>query len=112
MVWFGMVTMLAGGGKSLRTIAKTSSLIASVFAPNLLPGGKRTSFYSIQMLARKHPEWYRDDLAVLLDMHADGRMDPTIAAVWKLDEVPVAADGLAHGAMPGKQVIAIPSQSG
>lgn len=111
LVWFGMVTMLSGGRRDVRKILKTTSSIGAVFAPNLLPGGKRTSFYSIQMLARKHPDWYREDLAALLAMLADGRIDPQIAAVWSLHEVPAATEGLAHGAMPGKQVIAVEPQN-
>ena len=97
--------MLSSGRRDLRKILKTASLVGAVFAPNLVPGGKRTSMYSIQVLARKHPDWYREDLATLLEMLADGAIDPQVAAVWNLDEVPAAVDGLAHGALPGKQVI-------
>ena len=104
-MWFGMVTMLSGGQRDLAKIAKTALLVGAVFAPNLVPGGKRTSLYSIQLLARKHPDWYRQDLAALLQMLVEGDIEPRIAKVWSLREVPAAADGLAHGALPGKQVI-------
>lgn len=112
LVWFGMITMLAEGKRDVRKILKTASLVGAAFAPNLLPGGKRTSLYSIQTLARKHPDWYRDDLAALLELLAEGQIDPHIAAVWGLDEVPAAAVGLAHGAMPGKQVINVAAVRG
>ncbi|MDH3754834.1 MAG: zinc-binding dehydrogenase [Acidimicrobiia bacterium] len=105
LVWFGMVTMLTGGTRDLSKSAKTIGNVLPVFARNLVPGGKRTSLYSIQMLARKHPDWYREDLSILFGMLSRGEIDPTIAAVWKLDEVPAAAADMAAGALPGKQVI-------
>ncbi len=105
LVWFGMVTMLSSGRRDLAKIAKTASLVGAVFAPNLVPGGKRTSLYSIQLLARIHPDWYRQDVAALLRMLVEGDIEPRIAKVWSLSEAPAAADGLAHGALPGKQVI-------
>ncbi len=107
LVWFGMVTMLSHGRRRVRNIAETGARVVSVFGRNLVPGGKRVTFYSIQMLAKKHPEWYRDDLTALLAMLADGRIHPEVAAVWKLDEVAAAVEGLAKGAIPGKQVIAL-----
>ncbi|MDH3296282.1 MAG: zinc-binding dehydrogenase [Acidimicrobiia bacterium] len=107
LVWFGMVTMLTHGQRNLRDMARTTATVASVFGPNLLPGGKRTRFYSIQMLARKHPDWYQQDLTALLTMLVEDRIAPQIAAVWSLDEVPGAAQGLAGGALPGKQVIGV-----
>jgi hypothetical protein len=51
-----------------------------VFAENLCPGGRRTSLYSIQKFARRHPEWYRQDLANLLTLLVDGEIAPHIAA--------------------------------
>jgi NADPH2:quinone reductase len=108
MVWFGMVTLLSGGARDLRRSARTVGNVAAVFAQNLRPGGKRTSLYSIQKLARRHPDWYRDDLAALFAMLADGKINPHVAAVWKLDEVPAAIAALAAGgALPGKQVVAV-----
>ena len=71
------------------------------------PGGKRTSLYSIQWLARRHPDWYRDDLATLFAMLADGKLAPHIASVVTLDEVPAALANLAGHGPPGKQVIAV-----
>ena len=84
MVWFGMVTLLSGGARDLRRSAQTVGNVVAVFARNLLPGGKRTSIYSIQKLARAHADWYRADLVSLLDLLADGAIQPRIAAVWEL----------------------------
>lgn len=107
MVWFGMVTLLSGGARDLLRSARTVGNVAAVFAQNLRPGGKRTSLYSIQKLARSHPDWYRADLAALFAMLAEGAIHPRIAAVWNLRDVPQAVTAFAKGSMPGKQVIAI-----
>jgi NADPH:quinone reductase len=108
LVWFGMVTLLSGGARDWRGSAKTAGAFVLALLGNLRPGGKRTSIYSIQWLARRHPDWFRDDLATLLAMLADNDIAPHIAAVRKLDEVPTALTSLASHAPPGKQVIAIP----
>lgn len=106
-VWFGIVTMLSRGQRDAGKIAKTTGVVVSVFGRNVVPGGKRVKFYSIQMLAKKHSDWYREDLSTLLTMLADGQIAPKIATAWKLDEVAAAAEGLAQGSLPGKQVIAV-----
>ena len=45
--------------------------------------------------------------SLLIDMLERGDIDPCVATEWNLDEVPAAVEGLAHGAMPGKQVIVV-----
>ena len=107
MVWFGMVTLLSGGARDLRRSARTVANVASVFAQNLRPGGKRTALYSTQKLARRHPDWYRADLTTLLALMADGTIRPRVAAVWTLSDVPRAVTAFAKGSRPGKQVIAV-----
>ena len=107
LVWFGMVTLLSRGARDWRSSAKTLGNVALAFAGNLRPRGKRTSFYSIQVLGRRHPDWYRNDLATLLAMLAEGKLAPQIAAVLTLEEVPAALANLAGHGPPGKQVIAV-----
>ena len=41
---------------------------------NILPNGKRATFYTIYTLKSKHPEWFREDLALLLELLAEGRI--------------------------------------
>ncbi len=107
LVWFGMVTALSHGRRDLSRMARTAATVVAALSSNVVPGGKRARFYSIQQLARKHPEWYRSDLTDLVNMRSRHEIDPEVAAVWKLDEVPIAVAGLAKGALPGKQVIAV-----
>jgi len=112
LVWFGMVNFLSGGRRDVASIAKTLATVMSVFGRNLVPGGKRTTVYSIQRLAEKHPGWYQEDLSLLLSMLAEGRIRPQIAAEWTLEDVPAAVAGLAHGALAGKQVINLARRHG
>jgi hypothetical protein len=85
-VWLGTVSDRGWHG-----IAKTAGNLAAAFAENLRPGGRRTSVYSIQILARRHPGWYRSDLATLLGLLTDNKIAPHIAAVHKLGEAPTAS---------------------
>jgi len=107
LVWFGMITFLSRGARDWPKTAKTLANVGLVFAENLRPGGRRTSMYSIQTLARRHPDWYRQDLATLYAMLADGKLAPQIAAVLSLDEVPAALANLAGHGPPGKQAISV-----
>jgi NADPH2:quinone reductase len=106
LVWFGMITLLSHGGRHWRGSASTAWNLARAFTANLLPGGKRTSLYSIQTLARRHPEWYRQDLAALMAMLAQGKLLPRIASVRTLEQVPSGLGNLAGQGPTGKQVIA------
>ncbi len=107
LVWYGMVTVLSGGRRDWGGTAKMAGILALALLGNLRPGGKRTSLYSIQWLARRHPEWFRADLTTLLAMLAADEIAPHIAAVRTLDEVPAALLSLAGHGPPGKQVVAI-----
>lgn len=102
LIWFGMVTLPSARGRTLAGVT-------AALTRNLWPGGKRTSLYSIQTLARRHPQWYRHDLAALLELLDGKQIDPQIAARWTLDQVPEALSMLARGALTGKQVIAASS---
>jgi hypothetical protein len=42
-----------------------------------LPNGHATAFYSIGAMRRKHPDWFREDLATLFDMLQEGRIAPS-----------------------------------
>jgi NADPH2:quinone reductase len=95
------------GYRGVEGMLKGAGTLALALLENARPGGKRTSLYSIQWLARRHPDWYRADLAVLLALLADHEIAPRIGAVRNLDEVPTALMSLAGHAPPGKQVIAI-----
>jgi NADPH:quinone reductase-like Zn-dependent oxidoreductase len=66
---------------------------------------RRASLYSIQTTARRHPDRYRHDLALLLDQLARGELTPTVSRIVGLEDVPAALAALARGEVYGKQVI-------
>ena len=66
LVWFGLVTVLSGGRRDWVGTAKMAAILALAFLGNLRPGGKRTSLYSIQWLARRHPDWFRSNMPLCL----------------------------------------------
>ena len=72
-----------------------------------LPNGHATAFYSIGAMRRKHPDWFREDLATLFAMLATGRIDPAVAEVMPLSEVRRAHERIEAGEVQGKLVMRV-----
>ncbi len=72
-----------------------------------LPNGHATAFYSIGAMRRKHPEWFREDLATLFGMLAEGRFDPVVAEVIPLAKVREAHERVEAGDVKGKLVLRV-----
>jgi NADPH:quinone reductase len=72
---------------------------------SLPPKRKRTAFYDIRPLKRKHPEWFREDLTALFDLLAAGKLHPVISARLPLDEVVRAHELVEHAEVEGKVVL-------
>jgi NADPH:quinone reductase-like Zn-dependent oxidoreductase len=72
-----------------------------------LPNGHATAFYSIGAMRRKHPEWFREDLARLLSMLSEGRIAPVVAEVVPLAEVRQAHERVEAGTVAGKLVLRV-----
>lgn len=72
-----------------------------------LPNGHATAFYSIGAMRRKHPDWFREDLARLFAMGAEGRIVPVVAEVLPLAEVQQAHVRLEAGTVAGKLVLRV-----
>jgi NADPH:quinone reductase-like Zn-dependent oxidoreductase len=75
-----------------------------------LPNGHATAFYSIGAMRRKHPDWFREDLATLFEMLAAGRLDPVVAEVLPLAEVRRAHERVEAGEVSGKLVLRVTEQ--
>ena len=74
-----------------------------------LPNGHATAFYSIGAMRRKHPEWFREDLAALFGMLSEGRIAPVVAEVLPLDAVRQAHERVEAGEVTGKLVLRVSS---
>ncbi len=72
-----------------------------------LPNGHATAFYSIGAMRRIHPDWFREDLATLFEMLADGRITPVVAEVLPLSEVRQAHDRVEAQDVAGKLVLRV-----
>lgn len=72
-----------------------------------LPNGHATALYSIGAMRRKHPDWFREDLATLFEMLAEGRIAPVVAEVLPLSEVRQAHARVEAGDVAGKLVLRV-----
>lgn len=79
--------------------------IARMYLWGLLPGGKRTRFYSINVMRGRHPEWFKRDLAHLFDLLEDGEIKPRVAERISFDQVADAHRRLEAGGLEGKIVL-------
>jgi len=70
-----------------------------------LPGGKRVSLYSINLMRAQHPGWFREDLGRLFGLLAAGAIRPRVARRVSFDEVIEAHRLLEGGGLDGKLVL-------
>ena len=105
VVAYGLGSTVANGRQTLRAIVTSSLAWLWAFSFNLVPGYKSVKLYSIQMLKRRHPSWFREDLEELLTLLSDGRIQPLVAARFPLREAAKAQEMLAAGSTVGKLVL-------
>jgi NADPH:quinone reductase-like Zn-dependent oxidoreductase len=72
---------------------------------SLPPGRKHVAFYDTRTMKRKHPDWYRDDLARLYELLAAGKLNPVIAGRLPLDQAVTAHRELEQAKVQGKLVL-------
>lgn len=72
---------------------------------SLPPSHKHGAFYDIRARAKRHPEWFREDLATLLALLAAGRLRPVIAERLPLAEVVRAHQLVEQAGVQGKLVL-------
>ncbi len=87
--------------------------IARLYLWRLLPDGKHANFYSINVMRARHAAWFKEDLAQLFALLANGAIRPRIAARISFDEVAQAHRRLESGGLDGKLVLCpeLPSRS-
>lgn len=79
--------------------------IARIYLWGLMPRGKRTRFYSINVMRARHPEWFKEDLAYLFQLLRDRRIKPKVAERISFDRVIDAHTRLESGGLEGKLVL-------
>ena len=110
--------------RSFRSLRKGGSLIAygfydaamgkggsvpldflSVVFMNLLPNGRKASFYGIGQLREKHPDWFKEDLAALFQLLEAGKIKPTIERRIKLEDAQEAHTLIESAVVKGRIVM-------
>jgi NADPH:quinone reductase-like Zn-dependent oxidoreductase len=76
-----------------------------MFTMNLVPDKRIFMLYSIQTLKRLKPDWFYEDLTLLLNLLKQGKIKPIIAAKMPLNEAAKAHELLAGGSVEGKIVL-------
>ena len=81
------------------------AMIARMYLWGCLPGGKRTRFYSINVMRARHPDWFKEDLAGLFQLLSERRIEPKVAERISFADVPNAHRRLETGGLEGKLVL-------
>ena len=105
VVAYGLGSTATDGRQTVSAIVTSSLPWLWAFSFNLVPGYKRVKLYSIQMLKRRRPSWFREDLEELLNLLSDGRIRPLVAERFPLGEAARAQEILAAGSTVGKLVL-------
>jgi len=74
---------------------------------NLLPNGRKATFYSIGDLRKKNPEWFKKDLAVLFGLLKVGKIKPSIERRMNLEDAAQAHELIEQAAVKGRIVLMI-----
>ena len=74
---------------------------------NILPNGRRTSFYSIGDLRKKEPNWFKEDLGKLFDLLAAEKIKPAIERQMRLEDAKEAHELIEQAAVKGRIVLMV-----
>ena len=99
----------SAGVQAQRRLFTTLTWIARVYLwrqmLSWLPGGKRISIYSINLMRERHPAWFQEDLEQLFGLLAAGVIRPRVAERISFDEVADAHRRLETGGLDGRLVL-------
>jgi NADPH:quinone reductase len=70
-----------------------------------LPGGKRVSIYSINLMRARHPAWFQEDLSHLFGLLAVGAIRPRVSERIPFNKVADAHRRLESGGLDGRLVL-------
>jgi NADPH:quinone reductase-like Zn-dependent oxidoreductase len=99
----------SAGVRAQRRLLATLTWIVRVYLwrrlLSWLPGGKRISIYSINLMWARHPAWFQQDLAQLFGLLAAGAIRPRVAERIAFDGVAEAHRRLEAGGLDGRLVL-------
>ena len=105
LVAYGLISSLARGRRDLLRLVSSAAAWAIALARSLLTRRKRLSIYSIQMLKRRKPDWFRQDLTTLFDLLARGEIKPILYRKLPLEQAALGDELLRKGDTVGKIVL-------
>jgi NADPH2:quinone reductase len=105
LVAYGLQSCFVGGKRDLKRLLSSAAGWAAAYALSLLTRRKRLSVYSIQMLKRRKPDWFRQDLTTLFDLLGRGELKPIIDRRLPLERAAFAHELLRKGDTVGKIVL-------
>jgi NADPH2:quinone reductase len=76
LVLFGQHSTLVHGRRSATRLAVFYAAGALALAASTLPGGRRVCTYRSAITRDRRPDWYREDVATLFRLHAQGALHP------------------------------------
>jgi len=74
---------------------------------NILPNGRKASFYSIGDLRKKNPENFKEDLGALFDLLKAGKIKPAVERRMKLEDAKEAHELIEQAAVKGRIVLVV-----
>jgi NADPH:quinone reductase len=111
VVGYGLRSSMRGEGLASARAGRrdrfggTAHFALLIVAAWLLPGRRRIAPYSIQTLQRLRPGWFREDLAALLELLRQRRVEPLVAERLPIAEARRAHEVLGKGGVTGKIVL-------
>ena len=98
LVNYGSASTLNGTG---RRLAPYLPILARILLWNAVPNGRRATFYGVQ----RWPKYFQEDLATVLSLLAEGKIEAHVARRMPLEEASEALGLLASGKASGKVVL-------
>jgi NADPH2:quinone reductase len=105
LVAYGLLSSFAGGKRDLERLLSSAAGWAAAYTLGLLTRRKRLLIYSIQMLKRRKPDWFRQDLTTLFGLLGRGELKPVIDRRLPLEQAALAHELLGKGETVGKIVL-------
>jgi len=102
LIGYGMSSVVEKGRPSKLKGAASFALMGLL---SKLPDGKSARWYSITTEKKKHPEWFREDLARMLELLRDGKIHPQISERLPLREAQHAHELIERARVTGKIVL-------
>ena len=99
LVCYGISKVVTSG----KPVGAGSFLLLEIL--KAIPDRRRCAWYNVTNLRKKHPDWFRADLKILLDLLAQRKIQPLVASRLPLREAAKANEQIEHANFAGKIVL-------